>query len=584
MPAPTRVSFVHNDLKLDNCQFDPADPDRVQSIFDWDMTTLGEPLIDLGTLLNYWPDPTDPPNAGRVSHQGLLEMGLPTRAEITARYAERTGIETSDAAWYEAFAQWKTGVVIQQLHRRWERGESTDPRMETSPTACRCWRRRRRGCSIRSDSAYDRTNDRWGEGVTADREQLERAIVAQESLRGVVPDDVLDVAVGVLRRQLADVDAAASRRRQVTVLFADVSGFTAMSERMDAELVAGMMNGIWARFDLVVTEHGGRVDKHIGDAVMAVWGTERTQEDDPERAVRAGLALQAELTAFNAQAGVALAIRVGISTGLAHLGTVGTTSESTVMGDTVNLASRLEHLAPINGVLISHDTYRSVRGVFDVQALGEVEVRGKQEPVRLYLVERAKQLAFRLSTRGVEGVETRMIGRDDELGVLRDSFGRVAAGAGATLVLVVADAGTGKSRLLYEFLSWLELTPSETWMFTGRAFASRRSTALGVVPRRHRDPLRHARQRWGADRGREAAARVRAVPVGRAGRDRRPLVGVRALVERGGAGPARSALRGDRAHPPPRVLLARSPRRTRWCSPSRTCTGPTTSPSTSSTT
>ena len=130
MPAPTRVSFVHNDLKLDNCQFDPADPDRVQSIFDWDMTTLGEPLIDLGTLLNYWPDPSDPPNAGRVSHQGLLEMRLPTRAEITARYAERTGIETSDATWYESFAQWKTGVVVQQLHRRWERGESTDPRME----------------------------------------------------------------------------------------------------------------------------------------------------------------------------------------------------------------------------------------------------------------------------------------------------------------------------------------------------------------------------------------------------------------------------------------------------------------------
>jgi aminoglycoside phosphotransferase (APT) family kinase protein len=124
------VSFVHNDLKLDNCQFDRANPDRVQSIFDWDMTTLGEPLIDLGTLLNYWPDPADPPNAGRVSHSGLLEMGLPTRAEITARYGERTGIDTSAARWYEAFAQWKTGVVIQQLHRRWERGESTDPRME----------------------------------------------------------------------------------------------------------------------------------------------------------------------------------------------------------------------------------------------------------------------------------------------------------------------------------------------------------------------------------------------------------------------------------------------------------------------
>ncbi len=131
VPEPTRVSVVHNDLKLDNCQFDPADPDRVQSIFDWDMATLGEPLVDLGTLLNYWPDPSDPPDAGRVSHEGLLAMGLPTRAEVTARYAERTGLDVSSAGWYEAFAQWKTAVVIQQLHLRWVRGESTDPRMAT---------------------------------------------------------------------------------------------------------------------------------------------------------------------------------------------------------------------------------------------------------------------------------------------------------------------------------------------------------------------------------------------------------------------------------------------------------------------
>jgi len=131
LPPPSRVSIVHNDLKLDNCQFDPANPDRVKSIFDWDMTTLGEPLVDLGTLLNYWPDPSDPLGAGRVSHEGMLEMGLPPRAEITERYARRTGLDVSHAAWYEAFAHWKTAVVIQQLHNRWKRGESTDPRMAT---------------------------------------------------------------------------------------------------------------------------------------------------------------------------------------------------------------------------------------------------------------------------------------------------------------------------------------------------------------------------------------------------------------------------------------------------------------------
>jgi aminoglycoside phosphotransferase (APT) family kinase protein len=131
MPPLSRVSIVHNDLKLDNCQFDPADPDRVTSIFDWDMTTLGDPLIDLGTLLNYWPDPQDPAWTDRASHPGLGQMGLPTRADLVARYAARTGFDVSAAPWWEAFALWKTAVVVQQLHRRWVRGESTDPRMAT---------------------------------------------------------------------------------------------------------------------------------------------------------------------------------------------------------------------------------------------------------------------------------------------------------------------------------------------------------------------------------------------------------------------------------------------------------------------
>jgi aminoglycoside phosphotransferase (APT) family kinase protein len=129
LPAPSRVSIVHNDLKLDNCQFRPDDPDRVASIFDWDMATLGDPLIDLGTLLNYWPDPADPPDASRASHPGLTTMGLPARAEIVARYAARTGVDVAAVRWWEAFALWKTVVVVQQLHRRWVRGESTDPRM-----------------------------------------------------------------------------------------------------------------------------------------------------------------------------------------------------------------------------------------------------------------------------------------------------------------------------------------------------------------------------------------------------------------------------------------------------------------------
>ncbi|MGH7415396.1 MAG: phosphotransferase family protein, partial [Candidatus Rokuibacteriota bacterium] len=128
-PALGRTSIVHNDLKLDNCQFAPDRPDRVASIFDWDMATLGDSLVDLGTLLNYWPDPMDTDATRRGARPGLAHMGLPTRAEITERYAALTGADPGAARWWEAFALWKTVVVVVQLHRRWARGESTDPRM-----------------------------------------------------------------------------------------------------------------------------------------------------------------------------------------------------------------------------------------------------------------------------------------------------------------------------------------------------------------------------------------------------------------------------------------------------------------------
>ncbi|HYC54371.1 MAG TPA: phosphotransferase family protein [Candidatus Binatia bacterium] len=129
IPAAQRVSIVHNDLKLDNCQFDPSNPDRVTSFFDWDMTTLGDPMIDLGTLLNYWPDASDPAGFTRAQHPGMEQMGLASRAEVIARYAEKVGLDAGQAGWYEAFALWKTVVVLQQLHSRWVRGESSDPRM-----------------------------------------------------------------------------------------------------------------------------------------------------------------------------------------------------------------------------------------------------------------------------------------------------------------------------------------------------------------------------------------------------------------------------------------------------------------------
>jgi len=127
MPTTHNHAFVHNDLKIDNCQFPSDDPDRVKSVFDWDMATLGDPLADLGTLLHYTPNPEDPP----VIQGAVLypkELALPSQAEVAQRYAQRTGDDLSRVTWYLAFARWKTATVYQQLANRSLRGESKDSR------------------------------------------------------------------------------------------------------------------------------------------------------------------------------------------------------------------------------------------------------------------------------------------------------------------------------------------------------------------------------------------------------------------------------------------------------------------------
>ncbi len=125
-PESGPPALVHNDFKVDNCQFAPGTPDAVMSVFDWDMATLGDPLTDLGTLLNYWPDGLTPAEAV----PGLEHLGLPSRDEVVARYALRTGrvLTRADVTWYEAFGCWKTAIILQQLYVRHLRGESADDR------------------------------------------------------------------------------------------------------------------------------------------------------------------------------------------------------------------------------------------------------------------------------------------------------------------------------------------------------------------------------------------------------------------------------------------------------------------------
>ena len=318
-----------------------------------------------------------------------------------------------------------------------------------------------------------------------ERESLQQAIDALEAQRSVLGDHVVEISQAALREKLAHLNTGVSgshepqERKLITVLFADVSGFTAMAETLDHEIVSRVINSLWSRVDKAIQDHGGRIDKHIGDAVMALFGTPTAREDDPERAIRAALQIQAEVQEWKWEFGDSvfspgslqqtLQLRIGVNTGPALLGTLGTIGEYTAIGNTVNVANRLQQAAPPGGTLISHDTYQHVRGIFDVAALQPITVKGKSEPIQIYMVNSIRPRAFRVVTRGVEGIETRTIGREEELGKIQTVFEEVIEQRRLHLISIVAEAGTGKSRLLYEFTKWLDLQKRPMHLFKGRA-------------------------------------------------------------------------------------------------------------------
>ena len=318
-------------------------------------------------------------------------------------------------------------------------------------------------------------------------EKFMQAITVLEAQRIVLGDAVVELALTPLKEKLAALNhphlaapktgAATAQRRIITVLFADVQNFTALSEKMDMEEVRDTMQGVWERVDGLVLKHGGQVDKHMGDSVMAVWGRNAIREDDPEQAIRAAFDIHAyllERAASNSGAhpqDMPIQMRIGLHTGLAMVDdAVG--KDATVLGDTVNLAARLEKAAPPGGILISHETYRHVRGLFVVEAQAPIQLRGKSEPVQTYRVLEPKPLTFRMETRGVEGVETPLVGRQSELQTLQQAFQALQVGPGTRVINVVGDAGIGKSRLVNEFLAWADLDSGEARIFQGRASAS----------------------------------------------------------------------------------------------------------------
>lgn len=318
-----------------------------------------------------------------------------------------------------------------------------------------------------------------------EEEQLAAAVAALEAQRALLGDAIVEAALGPMRAKLKELRARVEiveQRRQISVLFADMSGFTAMSETMDPEELRDLLEQIWTRIDGIITAHGGLIDKHIGDAVMALWGAKTLREDDPEQAVRAALEMQSELGRLrqSLRGASGIRMRIGVNTGIVWVGAVGANAEFTAMGDAVNVASRLEHAAEIGTVLISHDTYRHIRGMFDVNATEPLRVKGKTEPIQAYTVIRARTRAQQLRNRGIEGVETTLVGRAADLKRVKDDF-RVAALGRLNGLIVVCDPGMGKSRLVTEFRQWLQADASNARLVVGLSTENGRRLPYGVI-------------------------------------------------------------------------------------------------------
>jgi class 3 adenylate cyclase/tetratricopeptide (TPR) repeat protein len=300
---------------------------------------------------------------------------------------------------------------------------------------------------------------------------------------------VVDTALVPLRerRQALLARQGAEQRKLVTVLFADVVDFTVLSQALDPEDTRTIINGYFRRWHEQIAAHGGVVEKFIGDAVMAVFGLHRAHEDDPHRAIRAALGMRdalAELNAGLAPGHPTLVMRVGIDTGEVVVSSLDDRpgQDFVVVGETVNRAARIQAAAVPGGILISHDTHRHVRGRFSFTEVEPLALKGIAEPVRAYLVGSERPAGYRLDeARGVEGVETRTVGRDIPLRQLQDHFRDVADERRWRVVTVVGDAGVGKTRLLLELDRWLAEIDQRLYWFRGRAAPTSQDLANGLL-------------------------------------------------------------------------------------------------------
>jgi class 3 adenylate cyclase/tetratricopeptide (TPR) repeat protein len=247
--------------------------------------------------------------------------------------------------------------------------------------------------------------------------------------------------------------AVQEERKVVTVLFCDLVGFTAASEAADPEDVRARIRPYHARLRDEIERYGGTVEKFIGDAVMAVFGAPVAHEDDPERAVRAGLRVLEAIEELNAADGLlALSVRIGVNTGEAvvSLAARPELGEGMVTGDVVNTAARIQSQAPVNGVAVGETTFRATERVFEYEPLDAIDAKGKAAPVALW---QALRPTARFGSEVIRSLTTPLVGRDLDLTLIRGTLDKAIAERSVQLVTVVGEPGVGKSRLVAELLT-----------------------------------------------------------------------------------------------------------------------------------
>jgi class 3 adenylate cyclase/tetratricopeptide (TPR) repeat protein len=278
---------------------------------------------------------------------------------------------------------------------------------------------------------------------------------------------------------LVSKSALEGERKQVTVLFADVSGFTSLSERLDPEDVHGLMNRAFEVMLDEVHRYEGTVNQFLGDGIMALFGAPISHEDHAHRAAHAALGIRRRLDELRDELqrrrGIIFQVRQGVNTGLVVVGTIGTDlrMDYTAVGDTTNVAARLQQIADPGRIVISAPTHRLVDGYFYTRSLGELPLKGKTEPVPAWELISGREARTRLEVEAERGL-TPFVGRVRELQLLRDAFERARAGRGQ-IVFVAGEPGIGKSRLLLEFRR--RLAGDATWV-EGHCMSFGRSIAF----------------------------------------------------------------------------------------------------------